>query len=75
MILREITCTLISFVESASGCPVVVSEDVSLKTLLSLNTLLIAGSTEIKLDNESLVTSFRGARHRVSLHGYLKFFK
>jgi hypothetical protein len=52
MILREITRTLISFVESASGCPVVVSEDVSLKTLLSLNTLLIAGSTEININRD-----------------------
>jgi hypothetical protein len=33
MTLREVTRNVISFVESASGCPVVVSEDSSLKTL------------------------------------------
>jgi hypothetical protein len=33
MTLREVTRTIISSVESVSGCPVVVSEDTSLKTL------------------------------------------
>jgi hypothetical protein len=33
MTLREVTRTVISLVEKASGCPVVVSEDASLKTL------------------------------------------
>ena len=33
MTLREVTRTVISLVENASGCPVVVSEDASLKTL------------------------------------------
>jgi len=33
MTLREVTRTVISLVENVSGCPVVVSEDASLKTL------------------------------------------
>jgi hypothetical protein len=33
MTLREVTRTVIGLVENASGCPVVVSEDASLKTL------------------------------------------
>jgi len=33
MTLREVTRTVIGLVEEASGCPVVVSEDASLKTL------------------------------------------
>ncbi len=33
MTLREVTRTVIKRVEDASGCPVVVSEDTSLKTL------------------------------------------
>ena len=33
MFLREITRAVISLVENMSGCPVVVSEDASLKTL------------------------------------------
>jgi hypothetical protein len=33
MTLREVTRTVIKRVEDASGCPVVVSEDASLKTL------------------------------------------
>ena len=33
MTLREITRTVISLVENVSGCPVVVSDDASLKTL------------------------------------------
>jgi hypothetical protein len=32
MTLREVTRPVISLVENASGCPVVVSEDASLKT-------------------------------------------
>jgi hypothetical protein len=33
MALREVTRTVISLVENTSGCPVVVSEDASVKTL------------------------------------------
>jgi len=33
MTLREVTRAVISLVESASGCQVIVSEDTSLKTL------------------------------------------
>jgi len=33
MTLREVTRTVIGLVENVSGCPVVVSEDASLKTL------------------------------------------
>jgi hypothetical protein len=33
MTLREVTRTVISLVENTSGCPVVVSEDASVKTL------------------------------------------
>jgi len=33
MTLREVTRTVIGLVENASGCPVVVNEDASLKTL------------------------------------------
>jgi len=33
MTLREITRTVISLVENVSGCPLVVSENASLKTL------------------------------------------
>jgi hypothetical protein len=33
MTLREVTRIVISLVEKASGCPVLVSEDASLKTL------------------------------------------
>jgi hypothetical protein len=33
MTLREVTRTVINRVESVSGCPVVVNEDASLKTL------------------------------------------
>jgi hypothetical protein len=33
MTLREVTHTVLSVVENVSGCPVVVSEDASLKTL------------------------------------------
>ena len=33
MTLREVTRTIIGIVENLSGCPVVVSEDASLKTL------------------------------------------
>ena len=36
MTLREVTRTVISLVENVSGCPVVVSEDASLKTLAAL---------------------------------------
>jgi hypothetical protein len=33
MTLQEVICTVISSVENVSGCPVVVSEDASLKPL------------------------------------------
>jgi hypothetical protein len=33
MTLREVTGAVISLIENASGCPVVASEDASLKTL------------------------------------------
>jgi hypothetical protein len=33
MTLREVTRTVVARVEDVSGCPVVVSEDASLKTL------------------------------------------
>ncbi len=36
MTLREVTHTIIGLVENISGCPVVVSEDDSLKTLAAL---------------------------------------
>ena len=46
MTLREVTRIVISLVEKASGCPVVVSEDASLKTLA--NSRIARGANRIR---------------------------
>ena len=46
MTLRDVTRTIISLVENTSGCPVVVSEDASLKTLPDIeDTVFVVGES------------------------------
>ena len=46
MTLREVTRAVISLVENTSGCPVVVSEDASLKTLAA--SLITRGANRMR---------------------------
>ena len=53
MTLREVTRTVISLVENVSGCPVVVSEDASLKTLAASR--FARGATEFTRSRTTLL--------------------
>ncbi len=64
MTLRKVTCTIISFVENGSDCPVVVSEDALLVTFAASR---IARGEQNSLDFFQPLRPFREIRRRPSL--------